>query len=60
MKKVTIYGFDVRGRKSVVRNITVNPQFIGIGKRGQIDSAEFKKLVNSLEPDNIGFSVVDM
>lgn len=62
MKQMMIFNFikDRDGKitgKCVVRVIKVNSSFVGIGNRGVINSSEFKKLADALEPYNDGFTV---
>lgn len=59
MKKMTIFKFlrdpcnygKILG-KDTLRVINVHETFIGIGDKGQVNKAEFKKLADSLEPTN--------
>jgi hypothetical protein len=64
MKRLTIFRLvrDPRDndkilRKQTLRIITVHPVFVGIGEKGTVNKAEFKKLADALEPSNDGFSV---
>jgi hypothetical protein len=62
MKKLVIYK-DVfnEGKKKVerrvLRSITPGPTFVGYGKNGTINSNEFKKLAQALEPGMTGHYV---
>lgn len=62
MKQMMIFNFvkDRDGRitgKRVVRVIKVDSSFVGIGNKGVINSSEFKRLADALEPSNDGFTV---
>ena len=64
MKKMTIFRFlrDPKnyGRilgKDTLRVINVHESFTGIGDKGQINKAEFRKLADCLEPYNDGISL---
>lgn len=64
MKKMTIFRFirDPRNfgkilGKDTLRVINVHESFVGIGPKGDINKAEFRKLADSLEPHNDGISL---
>jgi len=62
MKQMMIFIFvkDKDGRitgKRVTRVIKVDNSFVGIGARGVINSSEFKRLADAIEPYNDGFTV---
>ena len=65
MKQLTIFRLvrdpnnndKVLGRMTL-RIINVSSTFVGIGERGVVNKAEFKKLADALEPSNDGFSVL--
>lgn len=44
--------------KKTLRVVNVHDTFLGIGERGTINKAEFKKLAEDLEPFSDGVSVV--
>lgn len=66
MKKLTIFKRsdkierDGTFKNEVLRSICVHSSFIGIGKNGQINGSEFKKLAQDLEPTSTGISVIDI
>lgn len=62
MKQMIIFRFlkdrdDKVIGKTLLRVIKVSSSFVGIGARGVINSSEFKKLADALEPHNDGFTV---
>jgi len=64
MKKITIFKFlrDSKnfGRilgKETLRVINVHESFVGIGSKGEINKAEFRKLADALEPTNEGINI---
>ena len=64
MKKLTIFrfirdpkNFDNIIGKRALRMINVHESFIGIGDQGVINKSEFKKLADSLETYNDGFTI---
>jgi len=64
MKKMTIFRFirDPRNfgkilGKDTLRVINIHESFTGIGEKGQINKAEFRKLADDLEPFNDGISL---
>lgn len=54
MKKILIYH-----EGKVIRVVTVHPSFMGIGKRGQVNHDEFKKLALNLEPTADRHEIMD-
>jgi len=46
--------------KAILRTVTVDSSFIGIGKKGTIIPIEFKKLARDLEPEMDSFLAVDL
>lgn len=64
MKKITIFKFirdnrnygRILGRETL-RVVNVHDSFTGIGEKGQINKAEFRKLADCLEPFNDGISL---
>jgi len=44
--------------KKVLRTVTVDSSFVGIGKSGIINRSEFHKLVKDLEPGADDFTVM--
>lgn len=64
MKHVTIYKYlrDKNDHSKIIgkialRIINVHPTFEGIGERGAINKAEFKKLAEALEPSCDGCDI---
>lgn len=64
MKQVSIFQFlrDPTNHsrtigKKVLRVINVHESFVGIGEKGAINKAEFKKLADALEPYNDGITI---
>lgn len=43
--------------KDTLRVVNVHDSFVGIGERGVINNAEFKRLADDLEPYNEGISI---
>lgn len=61
MKKLLIYRKNLNtGKNELLRSISLFYTFIGIGKWGQINRAEFKSLAEDLEPTLTSFSVIDI
>jgi hypothetical protein len=58
MKKLIIYRRDENNLNQVLRTIRVTADFIGIGKKGQINNEEFKKLALDLEPTATSHEVI--
>lgn len=65
MKQLTVFRLvrDPRNNdkvlgKQTLRIINVHPVFVGIGEKGAVNKAEFKKLADALEPSNDGFSIL--
>lgn len=50
MKKLLIYSRNSKGVNVLLRSVRITADFIGIGKNGQINNEEFKKLSLDLEP----------
>ena len=64
MKKMTIFRFirDFKNfgkilGKETLRVINTHESFTGIGAKGEVNKAEFKKLADALEPFNDGISL---
>jgi hypothetical protein len=58
MKKLLIYAKNpYTDKNELIRRISVSADFIGIGKKGQINIQEFKNLAGYLEPH---FSTVEV
>lgn len=62
MKKLMIFHYikDRDGKivgKSLCRIVNIDSSFVGNGKGGVINSAEYKKLSEILEPSHDGFTV---
>lgn len=61
MKKLLIYRKNTdTNRNELLRSVNVFYTFIGIGRWGQINQAEFKSLAEDLEPTSTSFSVIDI
>ncbi len=59
MKKLLIYYKDSPETQSyLVRVIYVSADFIGIGKKGQINTQEFKQLALDLEPNHSTIEII--
>ena len=58
MKKLIIYRSAENNLNQVLRTIRVTADFIGIGKKGQINNEEFKKLALDLEPTATSHEVI--
>jgi hypothetical protein len=64
MKKMTIFRFirdpknfgKILG-KETLRVINTHESFVGIGAKGEVNKAEFRKLADALEPFNDGISL---
>jgi hypothetical protein len=64
MKQVTIFQVirDTNDHSKIIgkqalRIVNVHPTFEGIGEKGAINKAEFKKLADVLEPHNDGYDI---
>jgi len=58
MKKLLIYRRESNGENLLLRAINVTADFNGIGKKGQINNEEFKRLALDLEPTATSHEVV--
>lgn len=58
MKRLFIY-LKINDKKLLLRTVTVHSSFVGIGKLGTINTSEFKKLSEDLEPTSNHYAVVD-
>lgn len=58
MKRLFIY-LKTDDKKLLLRTVTVHSSFVGIGKNGAINTSEFKKLADDLEPTSNHYAVVD-
>lgn len=59
-KKLLIYRRNDLGQLELLRTIAVAETFIGIGKNGNINNEEFKKLALDLEPDSTSCDIIDL
>lgn len=57
MKILKIYRRELNMSNTLIRVIRVTADFMGIGKNGQINNAEFKSLALFLEPEATSHSV---
>ena len=60
MKKILIYILNENKNKILIRSIRVTPDFIGIGKKGQINQQEFRNFANDLEPNCIAIEITNL
>jgi hypothetical protein len=61
MKKLLIYCKDRPDSQSYcVKSVRVTADFIGIGKNGQINEQEFRKLAQDLIPDYSSIQIVNL
>lgn len=44
----------------VLRVVNVHPSFIGIGKNGQVNPFDFKRLAQDLEPDHTFYNILNI
>ena len=58
MKKLLIYSRNSEGVNVLLRVVRVTTDFIGIGKNGQINNEEFKKLSLDLEPTATSHQII--
>jgi len=58
MKKLLIYSRNSEGVNVLLRVVRVTIDFIGIGKNGQINNEEFKKLSLDLEPTATSHQII--
>ena len=58
MKKLIIYRRDENNLNQVLRTIRETADFLGMGKKGQINNEEFKKLALDLEPTATSHEVI--
>jgi len=60
MKKLLIYSRNSEGVNVLLRSVRVTIDFIGIGKNGQLNNEEFKKLSLDLEPTATSHMIVNL
>lgn len=59
MRKLNIYRREENGSNTLLRTIVVRADFIGIGRNGQINDLEFKRLALDLEPEATSHQIIN-
>jgi len=59
-KKSDKIGIDGKYPNILLRTVGIHFTFCGIGKSGTINTVEFKKLAEDLEPTSTSYDVIDI